>query len=79
MTLREEIKCVLTDEAIDKRAVYDLGDSPQMGSLFKEWEGALYEKYRDGYDSRFCEIVSWCIKRYESEIENRLNEVLYDY
>ena len=76
MTIREEIKLTLLDEAIEKERTYDLGDSIEMDKLFKEHEDMFYEKYGEGYDTRFCEIVEWCAKRYESEINNRIGELL---
>lgn len=69
MNFRDEIKYTLIDEAVSKGRTYDLGDSLEMDSLFKKHEDTFHEKYGHGYDTRFCEMVDWCVKRYSTQIE----------
>ena len=56
--------------------IIDLTDIEEIHNLFMQIDDSLFDKYGDDYEERSFRILEWAVKRYLTEIDNRIGELL---
>ena len=56
--------------------IIGLTDIEEIHNLFMEIDDSLFDKYGNDYEERSFRILQWAVKRYLTEIDNRIGELL---